>query len=223
MLLAEDLLLLAHDDDTGFRTAAETIELALAGSMVIELAMRGRVDVVEDDEAGGGYRLEVVDRTPTGHALLDEWLIKIVQVTPAKPKDAVLAVTGNLSGRLLAGLHERGILQRRPGQLPGFIPLARWSPDDAHHERALLERLRQVLVEGRNPDERTAALVSVLTAIDGVPRVPGDVDRAGIAARAKEIAEGHPTSGTARRAVEEITAVVMLSIMVPTLVASAGS
>lgn len=223
MLLAEDLLLLAHYDDTGYRTPADTIELALAGAMLIDLAEHGRVDVVEDTEAGGAYRLEVVDRTPTGHPLLDEWLVKTLETGLSKPTDVVLALAGKLADRLMAGLNDRGILRRQPGTVPNLIPMARWPSEDAHHEQDLLDQLRRVLVDGAQPDQRTAALISVLTAIDGVPPVAGGADRDKIGVRAKEIAEGHWTSENTRRAVEEITAVVMLSIMVPTLSSASGA
>lgn len=213
MLLAEDLLLLAYDDDTVYRIGTGALEYALTGAMLIELAERGRIDVTEEGGTAQ-LRLEVVDSAPTGHPLLDEWLVKMVRVDGSKPKDVVLELGGRLADRLLAGLTDRGIVRRDEGRAPGIIPVARWSAEDHDHERDLLRRMEGVLVDGGRPDQRTGALISLLTAIDGVPNVAG-ADREQVAERAKKIAEGHRGSEGARRAVEEITAVVMLTVMVP--------
>ncbi len=46
MLLAEDLLLLLTDDDTGKLAASRTeVDLALGGALLVELALMDRVDV----------------------------------------------------------------------------------------------------------------------------------------------------------------------------------
>lgn len=221
MLLAEDLLLLAYDDDTVYRIGAGNLEYALTGAMLIELAERGRIDVIEEDGTAH-LRLDVVDSTPTGSPLLDEWLAKIVRMDGTKPKDVVLELSGELADRLLAGLTDRGIVHRGEGQAPGIMPVARWSDEDSDHEQHLVRQMECVLVEGAQPDQRTGALISLLTAIDGVPTVAG-ADREQVATRAKKIAEGYWGSEATRKAVEEITAVVMLTVMVPTMAALSAS
>jgi hypothetical protein len=51
MLLAEDLLLLLTDDDTGQLAASSAeVDVALGGALLIELALTGRVDVASSDE-----------------------------------------------------------------------------------------------------------------------------------------------------------------------------
>jgi hypothetical protein len=53
MLLAEDLLLLLTDDDTGKLAASRSeVDLALGGALLVELALMDRVDV-----AGAGDRV----------------------------------------------------------------------------------------------------------------------------------------------------------------------
>ena len=64
MLIAEDLLLLATDDGTG-KSEISTMQLdpALAGAVLMELVVAGRVDL-----QGEGRKAEVVviDDTPLG-------------------------------------------------------------------------------------------------------------------------------------------------------------
>lgn len=70
MLLSDDLFLIAHDDTTGRpRLHARAVELGLAGALLAELVLYGRVTVHDG-------RLVVVDRRPPGdplaHTVLDQ-------------------------------------------------------------------------------------------------------------------------------------------------------
>src|SRR5215208_6739076 len=75
MLLAEDLLLLLTDDDTGKLAASSTeVDVALGGALLAELALMDRVDVAGADERVREGRLVVRDANPTADSLLDEAL-----------------------------------------------------------------------------------------------------------------------------------------------------
>ena len=85
-------------------------------------------------------------------------------------------------------LVERGILERREGKMLGLFPRKRWPAADATREQEVRRNLTAVLVQGVEPDERTAALVALLSAIDkahkvvdheGLPRQGGPQARQG--------------------------------------------
>lgn len=222
MLIAEDLILLAFDDETG-RTSSgvSNLDYSLAGALLIELAMLGRVDVAgEEDEAKTG-RLLVHDASSTGEPALDEALGRLEKLDGTKPKDALGPLTRNeLATRLLTGLADRGILSKEKDRILGIFPTTRWPATDSEHEAAVRDDLHKVLIDGERPGERTAALIALLTTMDAVSKVldissgdSGEVKR-----RAKEIAEGNWVSDAMRKAVEEITAAVMVAVMVPTIV-----
>ena len=65
LTLAEDLFLLACEEATGRpRIPAAHLELGLGGALLLDLALRGRVALVDD-------HVVVADRTPVGAPLLD--------------------------------------------------------------------------------------------------------------------------------------------------------
>ena len=224
MLIAEDLILLAFDDETGKASAGVgNLDYALAGALLIELAMRGRIDVAgEEDEAEAG-RLMVLDTAPTGEAALDEALSRLAKLDGKKPKDALSPLTRDgLRTRLLDRLADRGILAKDQGKFLGLFPTTRWPATDSEHEAGVRQALHRVLVDGERPAERSAALIALLTATDSVTKVldVASADRDLVQRRAKEIAEGNWVSDAMRKAVEEITAAVMVAVFVPTIMTS---
>ncbi len=69
--LAEELLLLLLDDETGeFSTSPRTLGYALAGAALMDLALEGRIDTDVD-------ALILADPTPVGDDLLDPILADI--------------------------------------------------------------------------------------------------------------------------------------------------
>ncbi|WP_051400143.1 GOLPH3/VPS74 family protein [Haloechinothrix halophila] len=212
MLLAEDLLLLSYDDDTGRKSGVGNLDYALAGAVLIDLADLGRLDVTEKG------RLTVVDDAPTGQAVLDDWLGKVAKYEGKKPKDAVSGLSSGLADRLLATLAERGILREEKGKVLGIFPTTRWPAEDSSHELALRERLRTVLVSGAEPDERTAPLIALLSAVDAVGEVVEKHERKDAKQRAEQIAEGDWASAATKKAVEELTAAVAAAVIVPTVI-----
>jgi hypothetical protein len=98
MLLAEDLLLLLTDDDTGKLAASSTeVDVALGGALLAELALMDRVDVAGADERVREGRLVVRDANPTADGLLDEALAVVEHKEGKKPK-SVVARSGRVCG-----------------------------------------------------------------------------------------------------------------------------
>ncbi|GAB2757589.1 GOLPH3/VPS74 family protein [Amycolatopsis magusensis] len=224
MLIAEDLVLLVFDDETGKPDSTVTnLAYALAGALLIELGIENRVGVGE----GSKGRLELLDRTPTGRQALDDALAKLEKYEGRKPKDVIAPLSGQrLTERLLEGLAERGVLRREEGKVLKLFPVTRWPAEDSAHELKLRETLNAVLVDGQDPDERTAALIAVLAAIKAASKVldlPERADRKAVDRRAKEIAEGNWGSVATRKAVEDLTAAVMTAVMIPAIVTTTAS
>lgn len=225
MLIAEDLLLLAFDDEKGKAAdGVSNLGYALAGALLIDLAMRDRVDVTgEGDEGGKPGRLVVRDATPTGLQVLDDALSKVAKYEGRKPKDAVSPLSGNqLELRLLTGLAERGVLRQEKGKVLGLFPTTRWPAEDSRHEERTRADLDRVLLHGEAPDERTGALIALLTGMGAVKHVIPSEDPDALEARAKEIAEGNWAGDAMRKAVEEITAAVLVAVLVPTIITTTG-
>jgi hypothetical protein len=76
--------------------------------------------------------------------------------------------------------------------------------------------LSAVLVDGGEPDVRTTALVSLLTAVDAVPKVVPAADRRALVRRAAAVAEGEWAGDAVRKAVAAVHAAVTASVVAAT-------
>lgn len=214
MLVAEDLLLLLTDDETGKPVVDTTkLDLALAGAVLVDLAELDRVEVAGPGEAVKEGRLYLQDTTPTGEPVLDETLTRISARKPGIPASTLPHLTKGLREAIYDRLVDRGIVRAEEGRVLGLFPSHQWPAGDSTHEDELRQGLQDVLVVGRAPTGHEALLISMLYAVDQVPKVlGGDVDKRQVRARAKSIAEGEFAGEAVRKAVEAVRAAVYISI-----------
>ena len=222
MLIAEDLLLLITDNASGKPVVGSTeLENGLAGAVLLELALAGRVDVEEGRGPFRANRLLVVDPAPTGDQVLDAGLRSIAAKPGRKPESVLGGLRKGLRPRLYQRLATQGILRAQEGRVLGLFPTSRWPAADSRHEDALRRDLHAALVVGVQPSERTAAVISLLHAIRAVHKVVGErEDRKRVKARAKEISDGAWAAAAVRKAVDAVNAATMAAI---TAVVAAGS
>ena len=221
MLLAEDLLLVLTDDETGrLRVTPAEADVALGGALLIELTLAGRVDLTREGETLRTGRLVVRDGSPVGDSLLDVALAIIAAHRGKKP-DAVLKPLGKgLRSRLYGRLVERGVLRSEKVKLLGLVPTQTWPAVDGAQQRQLRAQLEQALVTGVPPQQRVAALVSLLQALRSVAKVvppkQHGIAKRDLERRAKEIAEGDWGSAAVRKAVDAMAAATMAAITAAT-------
>ena len=105
-----------------------------------------------------------------------------------------------------------------------ILPRTVWPTVDRAHEQAVLERLRQVLLGGAEPDGRTAVLAGVLGALDRVPRTLGlhGQDARDAKRRARAIAKGEWSSAAVSAAVQATMAMVMAAVVATTASTGGG-
>ena len=213
VLIAEDLLLLVTDDSTGKSIVGSTeLDHALAGGVLLELALSGRVDVERGRRFGRGDRVVVADTSPTGDSVLDDALSRITE-KPRKPESVVGALRKGLRTRLYERLADQGILRMEQGRVLGLFPSTRWPAVDSAHERQLRQALEDALVVGIEPQPRVAAVVSLLHAIKAVPKVVGSRENKKVVqARAKAIAEGAWAATAVRKAVDAVNAATVAAV-----------
>lgn len=130
----------------------------------------------------------------SGDDVLDEALTRLERKVGKKPQDAVPSLTKGLRARLYDRLTERGIVEAKRDKVFGLLHRTRWPAADSEHERRVRTQLTDLLVHQIAADARTAALVSLVSAVDAVPKIvdPRDagVDKRELKKRAKAIAEG---------------------------------
>jgi hypothetical protein len=229
LTLAEELLLLLLRDDTGRPIVDGTrLGAALAGSAVVELTLAGSLRLTEQDEPG----VKKGRLVATGVPATDPRLAELLTVADGrKPKDAVSRLSGfgswrnhakNLKDALLEDLAEAGILREEHGRALGLFPTTVWKPGDPGAEAEIVIRIRAAVVGGGEPDERTAALISLVQAVDALPKIIPDVDRRAVKRRGKEISEGDWAAPAVRKAVQDVNA-VMIAVIAGTSAGTAAS
>ena len=196
--------------------------LWLGGALLLELALDGAVEVRKD----GTWRQAKVHATGVP-APQEPLLVEALGTIGEKPRTAQDLVNGlgkGLVGKLGDNLARRGIVERREQKVLGLFPRMSWPTVDSAHEEEVRRRLDDVLVRGLTPDQRTAALVSLLHAIGRADKVVdrGDVPRSTVKARAKEIADGAWAAKAVKDAIAAATAAITAAVVVATTVTTAG-
>ena len=214
MLIAEDLLLLATDDTTG-KVTVSTMELdpALAGAVVIELVVAGRVTLQGE---GRTAKVIVTDSTPLGDPVLDTALQNLVEKGPMRPGSAISRLAKGLRDRLNEQLEQRGLNRRETGKVLGLFPTTRWPAQDSSYENSVRSYLAGVLVKGLEPDGRAAAIISVLSAAGLLKTVVDKSELKAAKARGKEIGEDNWAADSVRKVIQQTQAAISTAVMVST-------
>lgn len=214
MLLAEDLLLLLTDDETGKLSASGAeVDVALGGALLVELTLTDRVDVAGYNERVREGRLMVRNPSPTGDGLLDEALTLVAQKEGKKPQSVVTRLGKRTRVRLYQRLVEGGVLRAENDRILGLFPTHRWPSTNAAHESSVRAGLATALREGATTEARTRALIALLLALNAVHKAldPGSVglSKKELNANAKRIAEGDWAAKAVRQAIDSMNAAVI--------------
>ena len=210
MNLADEFALLAHRDDGSPETDGTRLDRGLAGALLLELALAERIGVERN-------RVVVRDPAPTGDRLVDEALTRIAaDERGRKPGDWVSALARDVRTRTLDGLVEAGVLTREQSKVLFVFDVTRY-PAAERVEPAAETEARQRLVaavSGQGPVEpRTAALCSLLAATGLDRKVFAGLDRKRVQARLKEISEGAWAAAAVKKTIEEIEAVMLITVV----------
>ena len=157
---AEQIVLLLADADSGqfARVPDWSSRCALAGAVLMDLAMENRIDT--DPE-----QLFVIDSSPVGDDLLDPTLAEIAQASEARDTRYWVRHTADqahrIRDRVLERLVGRGILHRREGRVLWVFPSQRYPTADPAADRDVKRRILAVLFSDDIPDPRDAAVVGL--------------------------------------------------------------
>lgn len=222
LLIAEELFLLTHDDESGKTTsAALSNDTATAGALLLDLAEHGVMTI--DDKK----KVHVVAE-PVAHPLLARAQSVIagdakvrsvshwVSALPSKLKK----VQGQVGDSLVA----QGVLNRDEGKVLGLFTTVRWPERDPAPERQLRAGLADVLVRGASPTPHQELLIPLLQGQNLVHTLVDKDDRKAAKARAKQLTDaakaGKLVSSTVSQTVQATQAAVMVAVMVPVIVTS---
>ncbi|WP_250031976.1 GOLPH3/VPS74 family protein [Paractinoplanes maris] len=220
MNLVEEFTLLAYDDDGTPLTDGTHLDHGLAGGLLLELAMAGRVDVADK-------KVVVLDQSPTGDPLIDSALMRIIaDDKPRKPGHWLTKFAGDTRPQVLDRLVAEGILRTEKDKVLWVFPRTRYPA--AHgvepvQETAARDRMRHAVLGTGEVEPRTAALCALVAATDLDKKVFADLDRKVVQARLREIGEGAWAATAVKKAIDEIQVAVMVAIVASTTAATAGT
>ena len=157
---AEEMMLLLLDDEGGKFIDVPTVSLehALAGSVLMDLALERRIDT-------DPKQLFVIDPTPTGDDLLDPTLARIVQAEETHDCGhwikASAVYADEIRERALDRLVERGVLRREEDRFMWVLPTRRYPIIDNKTVREVKLRIMEVLFSDEIPDARDIIIISL--------------------------------------------------------------
>jgi hypothetical protein len=185
---AEELLLLAHDENSGqFANLQDLLmNTALAGAVLMDLAILNRVDT---DVAA----LVVLDRAPTGEKLLD-FALATLGTLPAKTTtvdalDALRRQGDEIEQMVLARLIERRILQEREGRFLWVFESRRYPLIDGKDLQEVKRRIADLLLSDEIPEPRDIVIIALAQACGLLRRVFSDSELRSAQKRIDQIAK----------------------------------
>ncbi|AMY54026.1 GOLPH3/VPS74 family protein [Rhodococcoides fascians] len=223
-LIAEDLLLLLLDDESGKPSADSTkLPRVLAGALVVELALGGSLRITGPGEQTKKDHVVVAGDPPADPLLRRVFDLVATASRPMKPQKVIEKSQKNLAKELAARLVAQGFVTEKQDKVWGLLPTTTWPARDTSREKVLRDALRSALVDGTTPTPHSAALISLISAVDLTHKVIVDADKKVLKTRAKQIAEGEWAGAAVRKAVSDVNAAVTAAIMVPVIVSTTSS
>jgi hypothetical protein len=187
LTLAEELLLVALDDETGtvMHLPPLALELGLAAALVGELTLEGRVDTDPS-------RLFVTSKAPLGDSILDETLADVVSEPKQLSSEAWLRRIAEegpvLRDRITQRLVNRGVLQSVEKRLMWVFRTRVYPPTSGIEEREVKSRIMTLLNNEDIPSPRDALLVGLLRATGMFDLLLGEPEQARLRGRIDQVA-----------------------------------
>ncbi len=159
---AEEIVLLLLNDENGrlARVSSWSLNYALAGAVLMDLAMENRIDT--DLE-----KLVLIDPSPVGDSLLDPTLADIVAGEERDSRFWVERTAGRaeeIREEALARLVNRGILERRDDRFLWVFRSRRYPTVQGEAEKEVKRRIMEVLFSDEIPDPRDVVIICLADA-----------------------------------------------------------
>lgn len=207
--MPEEILLLLLDDETGRPVGlpGPAGDLALAGAILMELALANRLDTDLD-------RLLLVDAAPTGDAVLDAVLAQLAAAPGERTSRRWIQDIAKGAAPLRAAVLDRlvaaGVLRREEDRFLWVFPERRYPKVPGRRDTAEVRaRLRGLLLEDDIPEPRDALLIGLCRAVGLVPLLLSAEEAAAAEDRIARIARFEELSRSLGAAVRDVYAALM--------------
>lgn len=207
--LVEDLLLLLFQPDSSTIAGENTLFYALGGAALADLALDERVTATNDRPSRA--RIEAIaDAAPSDPLLLPAW--EYVATKPRNVQTVLAAIGPPLREPMLKRLVERGDLVEQDHRTLGIFPTTKLIEGETGRRDALVASVRDVLVDGHEPEPRVAALAALLFASGALPQLHREIPwTSAVITRADDLKRGNWGAGAAAHAIARTIASIATS------------
>ncbi|MGI5147264.1 GOLPH3/VPS74 family protein [Plantactinospora sp. CA-294935] len=207
--LVEDLLLLLFQPSSGTIAGENTLFYVLGGAVLADLALGDHLTT-----AAQGRVSSVAGHPPSDDLLRPVW--DYLAEKPRGVQTALAAIGPTLRKPVLERLIARGDIDQEPRKVLGLFRTTALRDGRTERRARLLADVRQVLVDGAEPQARVAALAALLSASGTLPQFHREIPwTSAVITRAKELERGDWGADAAAAAVTRtVTATVVNSAIV---------
>ena len=223
LFLHQEIMLLALRDDRGIFSGGMYL-YSVAGAMVSELLMNQRIVGGRDKKQVVG----VIDKTPTGDDLLDEFLQEILVSKKPRTLQYWVSKAANMSGlkhRIAKQLCKLGVLRQDERKVLWFFNRRVYPELDGSYEDEIRNRMGKVMFdEAAEPDGPTAVLIA-LASHGGLLKAnfPREELRQH-KSRIKKLAKGDIlAAGATKSAIEAVETAIIVAAIIPAIVVTTSS
>ena len=157
----EIILLMLHDDDGKFaHVPSWSMDRALAGAVLMDLALENRIDTDPEN-------LILIDDTPVGDSLLDPTLAEIADGEQRDARywvEATAKKGEQLREEALSRMVAAGILEQHEDRFLWVFRSRRYPVVDGQAEREVKLRIMEVLFSDQIPEPRDVVIIALADA-----------------------------------------------------------
>jgi hypothetical protein len=211
--LCEKLLLLLLDRDGKLVSGSATGYL-LAGALLADLVLRGRVDMAGQGDPVKPGRVLVRSPVPTGDSLLDDALDRVQRKQGDRPSSVIGPLSKGTRRAVLERLITAGTIREASRNVLGLFPIRSWPSVDRRPAERARHAVHDVVEHGMRPGPETAVLISLLLAGGVLHKVQPTTDRKAQKQRAEQLAQTDWASTATLKALRHIAGAVSEAVMV---------
>lgn len=216
--LIDQLTLLAIDDQKGtFIPDSTSYSFALAGAVVLELALEERISVTDG-------RVHVKESTKTGNSILDPFFEKIKTSSKERTLKYWVEQIGNKGESIkkdtLSKLLEGRILEEKEGKFLWIFKFSKYPVHNPTPENQLRKRLNDIVIHGHRPEMKEFMLLNLVQSCGLEREVFGKEQAKTFKKKMKTISSYDHLSGEVNKSIREVSEAVnaMLVILITTVI-----
>jgi hypothetical protein len=209
-ILAEDLLLVLFQPDSGAIAGENTLHNVLAGAVLADLAFNESVTTTTT--RSGSVSVEAVEgRAPPDEILRSAW--DYASGNAVGVQTMLAAIGPALRQPLLERLIARGDIREENGKVLGLFKATTLKEGGSKRRSVLIRDVRNVLVDGVEPTPRVAALAALIWGSGTLHQFDPDIPwNSAVIIRAQELERGYRSAEGGTQAFARATAATIAII-----------